>query len=120
MFRIISVLICFVSFASISVVQATDKVSKKYVDCRPEELKQAEKQFEDLVRPHLIGYAEKYNTRPKRYREMAMNRQVLFRKWLKIRCVCEPKGMSRFEKNLCKGLSDKPQSAAGASCLIRE
>lgn len=118
--RIVGIVIVGVWLILPTSLPAIDQIKREFVDCRPQELKKAEEAFEELVKPHLMGIAERYHTRPERIKEMAAQRQILFRKWLKIRCICQPAGMSRFEQTLCKGLSDAMTAGPGARCLLRE
>jgi len=118
MHRFFSILILglLVSFPS----HAVEKLSSKIVDCSAKELKKAEDTFNRMVRTYVPGTAERYSGRSEGIRKMTVERQKILRNWLKVRCVCKPKHMSRFEGILCQAISDKPVAHEGAACLLQE
>lgn len=113
-FTLITVLFLFVG----SVSWAQEDISV-HVDCRASELEKAEIRYQKLARPLLATYAEQYSGKIEILKEKEEKRAKLFREWLNVRCVCKPKGMSRFEKMLCRGLAESRPTGRRKVCLVQ-
>ena len=103
--RIISVL--GISLLIISgLVSLVSAGTPEHLDCRPEMLKKAELQIQQMIKPLLATVAEQYSGQTEELRRKEQKRARLFRDWLRMRCACQPSSLSQLEIMLCRVSSE--------------
>lgn len=113
-------------FASVSVIfilspfQEAGAQSTETEKCSPEDLKTSENDYLREIQPYLITLAEQYSGREVELRRKVGQRSIIFRRWLKMRCECNPPGLSLLEKTLCATVKPGAMPAEGAACLLKE
>ncbi len=89
------------------------------VDCSAAELKRAEIKYQQTIKPLLATYADQYSGKVEELRRKEKQRSVMFREWLRMRCTCKPKSLTRFEKTLCSAVSENTPISATGACLVQ-
>jgi len=89
------------------------------LDCSAKALREAERKYQEVVKPLLATVADSYNDKTEELQSKERERAIVLRDWMRMRCTCKVAGMSVLEKTLCQALSPEVRLSDPEACLVR-